>query len=397
VVVAQADVRLHGRRVGRLAYDRGGSTFRYEADLTDPRHQVLGQVFEDAPRALRQARVGVPGWFANLLPEGALRAQVVREIGGGNIGDYTLLSRLGAALPGAVTVHSDEEPADDIGPTGDPEPDHALRHSLAGVQLKYTVRDERLTFPASGSGGWWIVKLADPRLPNLPVNEYLTMSWLTAAGFDVPPVALRTAKEVDGIPAGMVEPDAFVYLISRFDRSPAGRIHVEDFAQVADVEPWQKYGDSGVTYDGLAAVVLGLVGPEAFDAVVERLVAMVVVGNTDAHLKNWGLRYPDGRTPELSPLYDFHSLTVYSAYQFQPLALALNGERMPTQLDADDLRSLAQRCHVDPERAVRAAAAAGERLRAAWSGDVREEARDRYPALADHYEYRLRTLPICAI
>jgi hypothetical protein len=208
----------------------------------------------------------VPGWFANLLPEGALRAQVVRDLGGGNIGDYTLLTRLGSALPGAVTVHSDDEPADDVAVVVDADPDHELRHSLAGVQLKYTVRDERL-----------------------------------------------------------------------------------------------------------------------------------VVGNTDAHLKNWGLRYPDGRTPQLSPVYDFHSLTAYSRFQFQPLALSLNGERMPGQLDTDDLRSLAERCGVDPGRTAQTAAAVVERLRAAWVGDLREEARERFPALADHYEYRLRTLPICSI
>lgn len=65
------EVRLHGRRVGVLVYERGGCSFRYEDDLTDPGHQVLGQVFEDEPRKLRRTRTGVPAWFANLLPEGA--------------------------------------------------------------------------------------------------------------------------------------------------------------------------------------------------------------------------------------------------------------------------------------------------------------------------------------
>lgn len=37
---------------------------------------------------------------------------------------------------------------------------------------------------------------------------------------------------------------------------------------------------------------------------VRRFVAFILMGNTDAHLKNWALLYPDGVTPQLSPLYD---------------------------------------------------------------------------------------------
>ena len=63
-----------------------------------------------------------------------------------------------------------------------------------------------------------------------------------------------------GIPAGLVDPNDLVYLIDRFDRTSGGRVHVEDFAQVADVPPQLKYSDSGATYDGLAAAVLEVVG-----------------------------------------------------------------------------------------------------------------------------------------
>lgn len=132
-----AEVRLHGRRVGELRFTRGGSDFRYEDSSAGPAHRILGQIFEDDPSTARRVRVGVPAWFANLLPEGELRRQITREMGGGNIGDFTLLLRLGGCLPGAVTVYSALEPA--LG--------HPLRHSQAGVQLKYTVRGDRLAFP----------------------------------------------------------------------------------------------------------------------------------------------------------------------------------------------------------------------------------------------------------
>jgi serine/threonine-protein kinase HipA len=389
-----AELHLHGRRVGVLSYDRGGSSFAYTDDLTDPDHRPLGQIFEDEPRAVRRARAGIPAWFANLLPEGALRRQVIRELGGGNVGDFTLLARLGGDLPGAVTLRAADLPAEDMA-VAEESDGHPLRHSLAGVQLKYSIRNDRLTFPASGTGGWWIVKLPDPSVPELPVNEYLTMRWLAAARFDVPTVELRAAKEVGGIPAGLVDPLTPVYLIDRSDRTPAGRVHVEDFAQVADVEPRQKYGEPGISYDSLAVTVLTLLGRAGYEKLVERLVAMLVVGNTDAHLKNWGLIYPAGRAVGLAPVYDFHSLTIYSRYLFSPLALSLNSERVPARVALDDFRRLAERCGVDPGATVEVVWAVVQRLREAWAGDLLVEAQARFPALAEHYLHRLRTLPIC--
>jgi serine/threonine-protein kinase HipA len=395
-----AEVRLHGMRVGEIRYARGGSKFVYEDDLSSPAHRVLGQIFEDDPQAARRARIGVPAWFANLLPEGALRRQIIREMGGGNIGDFTLLVRLGGYLPGAVTVHADDEPSDDVAPDDvaddfDRAPEHPLRHSLAGVQLKYSVAAERLTLPVSGDGGWWIVKLPDRALRELTVNEYLTMRWLTAAGFPVPPVHLVPADAVKGIPEGLVDPSELVFLIKRFDRSPAGRVHVEDFAQVANVEPMFKYSESGASYDGLGTVIHELTTEAGYYEYVRRLVAMLVTGNTDAHLKNWALIYSDGRTPAVAPVYDFHSLTVYSQYRYAPLALSLDNERVPSAIDFDHFRRLAERAGTDPERTVITAAETVQQLREAWAADVRAEAEQRFSALATHFTHRLNALPIC--
>jgi serine/threonine-protein kinase HipA len=380
-----AEVRLHGGRVGVLEFDRGGSTFRYEDDLSDPDHLVLGQTFEDDPGSARRARTGLPPWFANLLPEGALRQQIVRELGGGNIGDFTLLLRLGRYLPGAVTVHGDTEPDDGTADYPAMSPEHPLRHSLAGVQLKYTVSDDRLTFPASGEGGWWIVKLPDRSLRNLAVNEYLTMRWL------------EPANAVGGIPEGLVDPEEPVFLIERFDRLRGGRIHVEDFAQVANVEPMFKYSESGTTYDTLAAAVNQLTGAVGYAEYVRRLVAMLVTGNTDTHLKNWALIYPDGRTPSLAPVYDFHSLTFYTRYRHAPLALSLNEQRETTSIGHDDLRRLADHAGADPDRTVVLVAETVSRLRESWTKELRGEAEARFAALARHFSLRLDSLPICRV
>ena len=318
-------------------------------------------------------------------------------MGGGNIGDFTLLLRLGDYLPGAVSVHADSEPADDIGPETLAEaPEHPLRHSLAGVQLKFSVSSDRLTSPASGDGGWWIVKLPDRTFRDLPANEYLTMRWLTATGFEVPKVELLPARNVEGVADGLADPDEPLYVIERFDRTPAGRLHVEDFAPVADVAPLFKYGEPGQSYDGLGAVVAQLCGTDGYIDFIRRLAAMIIVGNTDAHLKNWALCYPDGRTPRLSPIYDFHSLTIYSQYRYQPLSLSINGQKTPNGITLDDFRRLAERIGEDPEATARAVGETVERMRVSWAGELLDEVRARFEPLAGHYAERLRSLPISA-
>lgn len=44
---------------------------------------------------------------------------------------------------------------------------------------------------------------------------------------------------------------------------------------------------------------------------VRRFVTFILMGNTDAHMKNWALFYPDGITPELTPLYDPVCVTAF--------------------------------------------------------------------------------------
>lgn len=391
--VVDAEVRLHGRVVGVLRHEKGGSRFSYTDDLTAADHRPLGQIFEDDPGSVRRARVGLPAWFANLLPEGAMRRQVERDLGGGRVNDFTLLARLGEHLPGAVTVRVDAPGALPETEGTDP-PHHPRRQSLAGVQLKYSVRHGRLTFPVSGDGGWWIAKLPDRSLRELAANEYVTMRWLSEAGLDVPPVDLAPAGSIDGIPDGLIDPTELVYLVERFDRRPEGRVHVEDFAQVADVPPSMKYADSGASYDGLASAVLQVAGLPAYREFVRRLVAMIVVGNTDAHLKNWAFRYPAGREVHLAPVYDFHSLTVYGQYRYDALALSLNGEVMAAHLGVEDFRRLAEHTGADPEATALDVQATVHALRDAWRNGIRAETEGRFPALAAHYEHRLASLPI---
>jgi len=55
-------------------------------------------------------------------------------------------------------------------------------------------------------------------------------------------------------------------------------------------------------------------GESDFDEVVRRIAFQVLIGNGDAHLKNWSFVYPDGTSARLSPPYDLvATIATYAA------------------------------------------------------------------------------------
>jgi serine/threonine-protein kinase HipA len=58
-----------------------------------------------------------------------------------------------------------------------------------------------------------------------------------------------------------------------------------------------------------------------------RLTFNLLIGNGDAHLKNWSLIYRDGRTAELSPAYDLVSTAPYMTGEVEDLGLKFGGSR----------------------------------------------------------------------
>lgn len=210
-----------------------------------------------------------------------------------------------------------------------------LKFSLAGVQLKFSMIEggRGLTLPPSGRDGDWIVKTPDERrgvvngrtviFSHVPQNELAMMTWAREAGLVVPERRLYPLEQVDGLPPGLVAAsDEPAYAIRRFDRipgrGPGGRVHMEDFAQVLGKYAAEKY--KGASYETLAVAILAIAGTAALREFLRRLVFIVAIGNGDAHLKNWSLRYPDGVHAELSPAYDLVSTIQY----IEPDGLALN-------------------------------------------------------------------------
>jgi serine/threonine-protein kinase HipA len=266
--------------------------------------------------------------------------------------------------------------------------------SLAGAQLKMSVirSGERLTLPARGNSGGLIAKLPERTFENLCENEYLMMRWAAAAGLEVPAVELVTAGRVPQIFETVLEPSSLVYVVTRFDRGDAGvKIHIEDFAQVTDVPPALR--DRGATYDTIAALINELTGEDGAMEYVRRLVAMVLMGNTDVHLKNWSLIYRDGHTPQLSPAYDLVSSTVYHRLALSALTFSLGGEKAPNRVDLECFRRLADAAGMAAEAVVDMAAGTAEAMAQSWP-DIRREDGGLFPVLAEHIDARIAKHPL---
>lgn len=325
-------VLLHSRRIGTLCQKGDYTRFVVnESYVTDPQRPVLGLRFEENLLAPYSSALRLPIWFSNLLPEGPLREWIADDRGVSLDREMELLAQVGHDLPGAVQVLPAEGPdegwewpdGDTPGSTGHrpggsygfPSSDSPWRFSLAGVALKFSMlaMGDRLTVPAAGEYGDWLVKFPDYRHPDVPRNEFTMMSLAKASGLDVPDVRLMHRDELHGLPERMwPNNEQWAYAVRRFDRTADEHrtsIHIEDFAQVRDKYPQDKYQSA---FETVAAIAYRGHDLNSLREAARRIAFSVVVGNGDAHLKNWSLIYRDRRVPSLSPAYDLVSTAPYA-------------------------------------------------------------------------------------
>ncbi|HKU81588.1 MAG TPA: HipA domain-containing protein [Candidatus Tumulicola sp.] len=376
-------VYLGDALAGRLLERSSGSAFIYEPDFSDRRIRlVLSQsLLDNLGRPLDGLSESemVP-FFANLIPEaGRFRRYVAASQGVNERDDWALLAVLGGNLPGAVYVN---EAFDGAAVAESPEPhtppDPKWRFSLAGVQMKFSANrsDEgQWTFASPERDGQWIVKLPTTELPDLVAQEYLIMNLARQCGLNVPQTELVDLTSVPDLDPGFLRAGTTGYAIRRFDRTVGGRIHQEDFCQILNRPPSQKYGtESGVGAERVLEVVKVLCGGDDTLEWLNRLAFTIAVGNGDAHLKNHAVVYPDGQNARLSPLYDVVCTLAYREYA-QELALPLAGVSRFSEVSADTLGEFAIRAGVSRRIVRQCFSEMTSRLKEAWP-----RVRDRFEA-----------------
>lgn len=318
-------VILHGRRIGTLCQKGDHTRFVFsESYLNASLRPVLGLRFEEELTKPYASALRLPKWFSNLLPEGPLREWIAQDRGVSLDREMELLAQVGHDLPGAVQVMPADGPDEDwewtegeAGGSGTHTfPSNSpWRFSLAGVALKFSMlaQGDRLTVPAAGQHGDWLVKFPDYRHQDVPRNEFAMMSLARAVGIDAPDVRLVHRDELDGVPPRMwPNGEGWAYAVRRFDRLPDAHrtpVHIEDFAQVRDKYPHAKYEG---TFETVVAIAYRGQDISGLREAVRRVAFSAAIGNGDAHLKNWSLIYADRRVPALSPVYDLVSTVPYA-------------------------------------------------------------------------------------
>jgi serine/threonine-protein kinase HipA len=369
--------------VGVLNYANEITWFESNSDYWEtPGRPVLGQIFEERGRVWNpSARLALPDWFSHLLPEGALRAAVSAAAGVNPKREFFLLSRIGFDdLHGAVRVRpwpvSATTPPSSSGISdtqhAETEPESPfLKYSLAGVQLKFSVRLENqkgLTIPARGRAGDWIVKLPDgrPNYDGVPEAELGCLELARRVGIEVTETKLVSASDISGVPGWVTEIPGKSFAIKRYDRfGDDGRVHAEELAQVLNIPTGnEKYKYRRANFETVASTIAALCGPEAVGAVIERITLNVLVGNGDAHLKNWSIIYPDGRLPALSPLYDVLPTVLYIPED--DLGLKLNGTKNFNQVQLNSFDRLAIRAGWGPGDARQKVAETVDKVTTEW-------------------------------
>ena len=283
-----------------------------------------------APRDIRLSRSDGkwPAYFQNLLPEGHNRDRLAAQRGCSSDDEFELLAAAGHDLMGAIEV----EPVPSI--EGIPD---LIRHwhtalgldvlepgfvefpvadaaSLPGVVTKFSavLEGRRYVVKRHGLAGSTILKLPTTRHPDLVANEFMGFQLCKAVGLNCANVSVISRDEAE-LPENV--PFENMLAVERFDRGPGGqRIHMEEFAQVLRYDPKHKYGNGlQKDYSDMLRIIDQLSARPVQDVqeFVNRFVTFILMGNTDAHLKNWAFRYPDGIHPELAPLYDPVCITAF--------------------------------------------------------------------------------------
>ena len=263
-----------------------------------------------------------------LLPEGEPRNAIAADFDLPANDVFGLLAALGKDCAGALVIQPQGDPAPSTPTTHTAEPLGAddvaelvanlrsaplgigrkVRLSLAGVQEKLLLTrmpDGTWGRPVEGTPSTHILKPEIERFANTVENEAFCMSVAKHLGL---PVAAVETIAIDERP---------VLVVQRYDRivDPDGtvhRVHQEDLCQALGLPPERKYeDDAGPSLVRVARVLQDFAEPNALHTLLRAVTLNVVLGNCDAHGKNFSLLHTESGALRLAPLYDLLSTRLY--------------------------------------------------------------------------------------
>lgn len=314
-------VYLNQDIVGTLNQDASGRLgFRYSPEwLRNPAAVPLSRSLplREEPFLGKQARP----FFAGILPEEEPKRRIAAILGVSERNDFAILERIGGDCAGAVSLLPEAAPRPDA--TGQRQRQlneseleeiiaelprrpllagrEGVRMSLAGAQgkLPVIITGNTVSLPLGQTPSTHIIKPEPDHFPGLVAVETLCMTLAKAAGLAVPAVFRRAIGRKPCL------------VIQRYDRTtdPDGtpqRLHQEDFCQAMGFPPEKKYQQEGgpLLHDCIAMLRDWSTAP-ALDIrdFLNTVIFNVLIGNADAHGKNYSLLYREGER-RLAPCYD---------------------------------------------------------------------------------------------
>lgn len=322
------DVWFGDTKAGALGQDEGGAlNFSYDAGYlgsSDPRAISFSMPLQEAPHADRVVRP----FFSGLLPDAGARQRLAGALGISASNTFGLLEIIGGECAGALSLY----PADRAPPQAEDDGveilnpsrleeilgklrdrpllggEEGIRLSLAGAQdkLAVCVEGETIGLAKGGRPTTHILKPFIQALHGTVENELFCLRLAARLKLPVPAAEMRYGGSMPFL------------LVERYDRvlhadGAITRLHQEDFCQALSVPPELKYEAEGGpgTERSLDLIDRAAARPAA-DRLnfLRALIFNYLVGNADAHAKNYALLYT-GRMPGLAPLYDVVCTAAY--------------------------------------------------------------------------------------
>ena len=353
-------VNLYGKQVGILSEDSlGHLNFQYEkgAFPLSVRMPVRQEPYDFT---------STEPFFENLTPEGDALNLIATKFHISETNTFSILNQIGGDCAGAVSLHSDEfqshidTPLKKIDNTTlstiiDNLPfnplltgmDNAPRLSLAGAQSKFAVHkgaDKKYYRSDDFHPTTHIIKITNKYFENLLENELFCMNLAKTIFKDAIDVQLNSI-------------DGRKYLeIQRYDRNETNgtieRIHQEDFCQVLVYLSRKKYqSDGGPKISHIYNAIMEYSNQKATDGYkfIKMLIFNYLIGNTDAHAKNYSfLQIDQNNTVLLAPPYDLVAVDIYpKKIVNHEIAMTINGKGTYESVYRKDWEALFKQLHLN--------------------------------------------------
>jgi serine/threonine-protein kinase HipA len=223
--------------------------------------------------------------------------------------------------------------------------------SLAGAQNKLPISIIDGNYYLSGGLPSTHILKPNPErkdYENLVYNEYFCMQLCSKLNIKVAQVSLIGILDENGI-----ETDSLC--VERYDRiiekGGIRRIHQEDFCQITGHLASQKY-DSGCGMD--FKDIVDFINNHARIPVVDKnrfldvFIFNMLIGNKDAHPKNFSFLHSENNKVELSPAYDLVCTAAFEGLD-SDMAMGINGQKHLPNISKQDFSELALEIGLKPK------------------------------------------------